>query len=116
MGQVLRLLARQAKINLMIDEAIKGNVNVRLENVSAMETIEAIVHLYKLVLVKDDKGVYYLRPLDPADAALDSLTKPETAYRIAAYKHNLYTALMKEGFTPEEAMKIVVASDPIPQK
>ncbi len=112
LGQVLRLLARQAKINLMIDDAIKGNVNVRLENASAMDTIAAIVHQYKLSMTRDDKGVYFLAPPDAADPALDFIAKPETATRIAAYEHNLYTALIKEGFVPEDALKIVVSVDP----
>ncbi len=111
LGQVLRLLARQAKINLMIDDAIKGNVNVRLENTSAMEAIEAIVHLYKLTMSKDEKGIYYLTPPAMSDAVLDFLAKPETAERIAAYKHNLYTALIKEGFSAEEALEVMNEGD-----
>ncbi len=112
LGQVLRLLARQAKISLMIDDAIKGSVNVRLENASAMETIEAIVHQYKLAMTKDEKGVYFLSPPDPNDAALDLLAKPETANRIAAYVRHFYLALAKEGFTPEESLRIVTAFGP----
>ena len=112
LGQVLRLLARQAKINLMVGDTVKGLVNVRLENISAIEAIEVIARQYQLSMTKDEKGVYYLNPPGPADAALDLLAKPETAYRIAAYKHNLYTALIKEGFTPEDSLKIVVASEP----
>ncbi len=116
LDQVLRLLARQAKINLAVGENVKGLVNVRLEDASAMEAIEVVVHQYKLSMTQDDKGVYYVNLPDPADAVLDLMTKPEMAYRVAAYKHNLYTALMKEGFTPDEAMRIVVASNAIPQK
>ena len=112
LGQVLRLLARQAKINLVVGEAVKGSVSMRLENASAMEAIEVLVRQYKLSLNKDDKGVYYVNLPDAADAALDFLTKLETAYRIAAYKHNLYTALIKQGFTPEDSLKIVAMSDP----
>ncbi len=112
LGQVLRLLARQAKINLIIDDAIKGSVSMRLENTSAMETIEAIVHQYKLSMTKDEKGVYFLTPPDPADAALDLMAKPETANRVAAYVRHLYLALAKEGFSPEESLRIVTAFGP----
>ena len=112
LGQVLRLLARQAKISLLVDDAIKGNVDARLENSSAMEAIEALVRQYKLSMVKDDKGVYYLTPRDAADTVLDAIAKPETANRVAAYLHNLYTALIKEGFEPDESMQIVQGIDP----
>lgn len=111
LAQVLRLLARQAKISLMIDEGIKGTINVRLENVSALEAIEAIVHLYKLTMTRDDRGIYYLTPPDTVEAVLDLLAKPETASRVAAFKHNLYAALVKEGFTAEEAIQVMNESD-----
>ncbi len=111
LGQVLRLLARQAKISLMVDEAIKGTVNLRFENASAMDAIEAIARQYKLTLSKDEKGIYYLSPPDLADATLDLLAKPETAARVAAFKRNLYEALMKEGFTSEEAVQVMGESD-----
>ena len=34
-GQVLRLLARQAKINMVVSEAVTGTVTMRLEDVPA---------------------------------------------------------------------------------
>ncbi len=111
LGQVLRLLARQAKISLLVDEAIKGNVNFRLENASAMEAIEAIAHQYKLTLTKDAKDIYYLSAPDAADVMLDLLAKPETAARVAAFKRNLFDALVKEGFSPEEAIQVMNESD-----
>ncbi len=46
-----------------------------------------------------------------SDAVLDFLAKPETAERIAAYKHNLYTALIKEGFSAEEALEVMNEGD-----
>lgn len=111
LGQVLRLLARQAQISLMVDDAIKGNVNVRFENASAMEAIEAIAHQYKLTMTKDEKGIYYLTAPDAAETVLGLLARPETAARVAAFKHNLYEALIKEGFTSEEAIQVMNESD-----
>ena len=135
-GQVLRLLARQAKIDLVVAEAVKGNISLRLENKTAMDAIEIIVHANKLAMTKDDKGVYYVEPAaakvsaeseaenndddmdkavpaatgeDAANAALDFLAKPETAQRIARYKRNLYNALLREGFNVEQAVQIVAA-------
>ncbi|MBE7212577.1 MAG: hypothetical protein INR65_16280 [Gluconacetobacter diazotrophicus] len=111
LGQVLRLLARQAKINLLVDEAIKGTVDVRLESASAMEAIEALARLYRLNMSKDEKGFYYLAPANPAETALDLLAKPATAARIAAFKHNLYEALLKEGFSSGDALQVMNESD-----
>lgn len=110
--QVLRLFARQAKISLIVGEAVKGNVSMRLENASAMDAIETVVHSNHLSMTKDDKGVYYVNVPDPAEAALTVIAKPETADRIAAYVHNLHAALVKQGFAPVEALQIVTAIDP----
>ena len=39
-GQVLRLLARQAKINLIVSPLVVGTINLRLEDATALQTIE----------------------------------------------------------------------------
>lgn len=38
--------------------------------------------------------------------------KPETAERVAAFKRNLFEALIKKGFTAKEALQIVIATSP----
>ena len=111
-GQVLRLLARQAKINLAVGEAVRGTVNMRLENVTAMDAIEVLVHQYKLSMTKDEKGVCYVNAPEPADAALALIAKPETADQVAAYTRNLYNALLKQGFSPGEALQLAAAAEP----
>ena len=47
------------------------------------------------------------------EAQLNAAAKPETAERIAAFKRNLYEALLKKGFNGLDAMHIVVAT-PMP--
>lgn len=47
------------------------------------------------------------------EAQLATAAKPETAERIATFKKNLYEALLKKGFKPEDALQLVV-STPIP--
>ncbi len=59
-GQVLRLLARQAKINLVVSEAVVGTVTMRLEDVSALQAIEIIVKAKGLFMDKID-SVYYVK-------------------------------------------------------
>ena len=59
-GQVLRLLARQAKINLVVSEAVTGTVTMRLEDVTAFQAIEIIVKAKGLFIDKIE-SVYYVK-------------------------------------------------------
>src|SRR4029077_5349560 len=59
-GQVLRLLARQAKINMVVSEAVTGTVTMRLEDVTALQAVEIIVKAKGLFLDKID-NVYYIK-------------------------------------------------------
>ena len=59
-GQVLRLLARQAKINMVVSEAVVGTVTMRLEDVTALQAVEIIVKAKGLFLSKID-NVYYIK-------------------------------------------------------
>jgi hypothetical protein len=67
-------------------------------------------------IMKDlDNGVpITMKVTDTAIAAqLSALAKPETAQKMARYVKNFQNALIKEGFTREEALKIVT-SMPLP--
>jgi type IV pilus assembly protein PilQ len=59
-GQVLRLLARQAKINVVVSEAVTGTVTMRLEDVTAIQAISIIVKAKGLFMDKID-NVYYIK-------------------------------------------------------
>jgi type IV pilus assembly protein PilQ len=59
-GQVLRLLARQAKVNLVVSEAVTGTVTMRLEDVTALQAISIIVKAKGLFMDKID-SVYYIK-------------------------------------------------------
>src|SRR5438876_3897774 len=59
-GQVLRLLARQAKINLVVSETVTGTVTMRLEDVTALQAIGIIVKAKGLFMDKID-SVYYVK-------------------------------------------------------
>src|SRR5229473_4752925 len=59
-GQVLRLLARQAKINMVVSEAVAGTVTMRLEDVTALQAIAIIVKAKGLFMDKID-NVYYIK-------------------------------------------------------
>lgn len=59
-GAVLRLLARQAKINMVVSEAVTGTVTMRLEDVTALQAVTIIVKAKGLFLDKID-NVYYIK-------------------------------------------------------
>ena len=59
-GQVLRLLARQSKINMVVSEAVTGTVTMRLEDVTALQAISIIVKAKGLFMDKID-NVYYIK-------------------------------------------------------
>lgn len=59
-GQVLRLLARQSKVNMVVSETVTGTVTMRLEDVSALQAISIIVKAKGLFMDKID-NVYYIK-------------------------------------------------------
>ena len=59
-GQVLRLLARQSKINMVVSEAVTGTVTMRLEDVTALQAVAIIVKAKGLFMDKID-NVYYVK-------------------------------------------------------
>ena len=59
-GTVLRLLARQAKINVVVSDQVQGTVSMRLEDVTALRAIEIIAQSKALFLNNVD-GVYYIK-------------------------------------------------------
>ena len=59
-GQVLRLLARQAKVNMVVSDAVQGTVTMRLEDVTALQAISIIVKAKGLFMDKID-SVYYIK-------------------------------------------------------
>ncbi len=59
-GQVLRLLARQSKINMVVSEAVQGTVTMRLEDVTALQAIAIIVKAKSLFMDQID-NVYYIK-------------------------------------------------------
>lgn len=59
-GQVLRLLARQAKLNVVVSPQVQGTVSMRLEDVTALRAIEIICQANGLFLNNVD-GIYYIK-------------------------------------------------------
>jgi type IV pilus assembly protein PilQ len=59
-GQVLRLLARQAKVNMVVSDTVAGTVTMRLEDVTALQAISIIVKAKGLFMDKIE-SVYYIK-------------------------------------------------------
>jgi len=59
-GAVLRLLARQAAINLVVSDLVQGTITMRLENLSPLEAIRVIVTAKGLLMDQID-SVYYIK-------------------------------------------------------
>ncbi len=78
LSTALRLLARQARINMVVSDAVIGTITLRLENVTPMEAIRIIVTAKSLILDEAD-NVYYVktsaeRAAEPTEAAFYTLS------------------------------------------
>jgi len=62
-NQVFRLLARQAKISLLISDKVQGTVTTRLENVGPLKAIEIIAGSKNLIF-EEQAGIYYIKTQD----------------------------------------------------
>lgn len=139
----VRSLARRANLNLVVGDQVKGTVTARIENKTPREAIEIIAQAKELILEEKD-GILYLRPKNPPlptepeapkpeksleeaftealtpaitklyDTLLDYHARPEIAQKVAKSKKLLYDALIAEGFTKDEAFRLVLADQGIP--
>ncbi len=60
--QVLRLLARQAKLNMVVSSQVQGTLTMRLENTTALDAIRIIINSQGLIM-DEVEGVYYVKTL-----------------------------------------------------
>ncbi len=100
-GQVLRLLARQAKINLIVSPLVVGTINMRLEDVTALQAIEVICQAQAYDLA-ETKGVYYVKT--PAEKAAEPTQSDfyTFSYARAATVAPLLTGQLKSKVTPPQ--------------
>ena len=136
---VLRTLARSAKLNMVVSDQVTGTVTLRIEDKTPRQAIE-IIAAAKELIIEDKKGVLYVRPKNPPppgtpkapepekpwdealsslftpaltkfyDSFLDYQARPETAQKIAKTKKALYDALIAEGFTKDEAFRLILTN------
>jgi len=90
-GQVLRLLARQAKINMVVSDQVTGTVTMRLEDVTALQAIAIIVKAKGLFMDQIDH-VYYIktpaekRPSRPRAIAISSVTRVQKMWHLCWHR------------------------------
>lgn len=100
-GQVLRLLARQAKINVIVSDAVVGTINMRLEDVTAMQAIEVICQSKGYDFTQNN-GVYYVKTAAERAAEPTQGDSYTFAYARAAQVIPLLTSQLKaKGIVPQ---------------
>jgi hypothetical protein len=116
-NDVLRELGRSAKVNLTIGYGVNGNVTLHLENKSPIQAIEAVANARNL-LFKEFEGAYYVVTQDDWREIMRNrffFEAPELPVALAKYQKRYYDALVKEGFTKDEALKIIM-TQPLPPR
>ena len=100
-GQVLRLLSRQAKISLIVSPQVMGTINMRLEDVTALQAIEVICQAQGYDLSQTN-GVYYVKT--PAEKAAEPTQSDfyTFSYARAAQVVPLLTGQLRSKATPPQ--------------
>lgn len=137
---VLRMLARQAGMNVILNENVRGRITLRVQDKTPREALDLVCEM-KGLKMEENAGVFFISDpnasvvphidkgfnlaaiidelLTPEnvsaatklyDAMLDIQARPETAKKVARARKQLLDALMAEGFSRDEAMKILLYS------
>ena len=99
-GQVLRLLARQAKINVVVSDQVQGTVSMRLEDVTALRAIEIICQSKGLFLNNVD-GIYYIKTLTERAAEPTQADFYTFSYARASQVNALLTSQLASKVPPQ---------------
>jgi type IV pilus assembly protein PilQ len=99
-GQVLRLLARQAKINMVVSEKVVGTVTMRLEEIAPLQAIKVIVTSRGLVMDTLNDVYYVKTPEEKAKEPTESANYT-FSYASAEKVAPLLTAQLQGGVAPQ---------------
>jgi hypothetical protein len=112
-GLVLRTLARQARINLVVSNKVAnaGTVTMRLDDLTPREAIDVIVQDKGLFMAEID-GVYFIKTYgeaakEPAHSALGRMTDTIVG-PLATLKGKYYRQLVESGVPETTAATIVL--------
>lgn len=110
-GVVLRQLARQANVPLVVSEAVAGTTTLRFEEVSARRAIDVVAAAQNLVVV-DVGGILLVQTPKERGAELHALDSPSFPAAMARYQRRYFEALCREGFSEAQALAIVATQRP----
>lgn len=116
-NDVLRDLSRAGKVNLIIGNGVGGALTFHIENKTPLQVIEAIA-AFRGLLFKNFEDAYYVVTQDDWREIMKDryfFEAPELPIALAKYEKRYYDALVKEGFTKDEALKIIT-SQALPQR
>ncbi len=99
-GQVLRLLARQAKVNMVVSDAVAGTVTMRLEDVTALQAISIIVKAKGLFMDKLE-NVYYIKTAQERTAEPTETDSYQFSYARAKDVSSLVTSQLQSKDPPQ---------------
>jgi hypothetical protein len=116
-GLVLRTLARQAKIDLIVSERVAkegGTVTMLIQNKTAFENIEIIVES-KALIMDEWNDTYFVKTAtevakESARRSLERITR-ELLSPLAQFKGKYYKRLVDEGVPPETASQMVTQEE-----
>ena len=110
-NDVLRDLSRAAKVNLIIGNGVSGNLTFHTEGKTPLQVIEAIAE-YRSLLFREMDNTYYVVSVDDWRELMRGryfFEAPELPVALAKYEKRYFDALLKEGFSREEALKIITS-------
>jgi type II secretory pathway component HofQ len=99
-GLVLRTLARSANMNVVIRPEVRGTATLRITDKTPREVFDVIVEGYGYKSYNKN-GVTYV--------VLKNQEQIDANRALAREKKALYDALVAEGFTKDEALKLLLA-------
>ena len=97
--QVLRLLSRQAGINLVVSDAVQGSITMRLEGLTPLEAMRVIITAKGLVMDQVD-SVYYVKTLSEKAKEPTESGSYTFSYASAEKVVPLLTSQLQSGVTP----------------
>ncbi len=101
---VLRTLARQAKLNIVVSDAVAtagGTVNMRVEDKSPMEAIEIIVESKGLIMDQGKGGVLYIKTAGEKSKEPTESGNYTFSYASAEKVLPLFTTQLQSGVAPQ---------------
>jgi type IV pilus assembly protein PilQ len=106
-GTVLRILARQAGINIMVSDQITGTINMRVENLTPMEAIRVVVDAKGLDMSQVN-NVYFIKTA--AEKAKEPTESGCYTFSYAAVASTKTGADSKGEMIENEKLKALIAS------